>query len=57
MFHTKGIHELFHMPKKTIQSLLKMADMLHVDVEDAVILNDNHRLKMHRSFYSWSRTF
>ncbi|MFR2033884.1 MAG: PD-(D/E)XK nuclease family protein [Agathobacter sp.] len=45
MFHTKGMHELFYMPKKTIQSLMKMADMLHVDVEDAVILNDNHRLK------------
>ncbi len=44
-FIQKVCMNFFYMPKKTIQSLLKMADMLHVDVEDAVILNDNHRLK------------
>ena len=37
-FHCKGVQELFAMSKKTVASLLKMADMLHVEVKDPVII-------------------
>ena len=38
-FYTcKGVHELFAMSKKTIASLLKMVDRLHVKIEEPIIM-------------------
>ncbi len=45
MYHSRGMHELFDMPKKTIRSLMDMADFLKVSVEEPVILEENYRLK------------
>lgn len=45
MYHSRGMHELFDMPKKTIRSLMDMADFLKVPVEEPVILEENYRLK------------
>lgn len=40
IFHSRGVQELFDMPKKTIASLMQMCDLLHVEVLDPVILSD-----------------
>ncbi len=45
MYHSRGMHELFDMPKKTVRSLMDMADFLKVPVEEPVILEENYRLK------------
>lgn len=45
MYQSKGMHELFDMPKKTIKSLSLMANDLGVEIEDAIILKENFRLK------------
>ena len=37
-YHSRGNHELFAMSKKTVQTLLTMADELHVQVEEPVVL-------------------
>lgn len=37
-FHCKGVQELFSMSKKTVASLLKMADRLHVEIKEPVII-------------------
>ena len=37
-FHCKGVQELFAMSKKTVTSLMKMADNLHVEIKDPVII-------------------
>ena len=37
-YHCKGVHELFAMSKKTVASLLKMADKLHIAIEEPVVL-------------------
>lgn len=42
-FHSRGDHELFAMSKKTVKVLLDMADKLHVQVEEPVVLNKGWR--------------
>lgn len=37
-YHSRGIHELFAMSKKTVQNLQKMAMELHIPVEEPVVL-------------------
>lgn len=37
-YHSRGIHELFAMSKKTVEVLSKMAVELHVEIKEAVIL-------------------
>lgn len=37
-YHSRGIHELFAMSKKTVEVLQKMAAELHIEIEDPVIL-------------------
>lgn len=39
-YHCRGEQELFAMSKKTVEVLLKMAEELHIPVEDPVILKD-----------------
>ena len=42
-YHSRGNHELFAMSKKTVQTLLAMADELHVQVEEAIVLKQGWR--------------
>lgn len=35
-----GMHELFAMSKKTVQSLMHMAEEAHIKVEEPIVLND-----------------
>lgn len=44
-YHSRGIHELFAMSKKTIQTLLKTADELHIPIEEPVVLKNGERLR------------
>lgn len=37
-YHSRGIHELFAMSKKTVENLQKMAMELHIPVEEPVVL-------------------
>lgn len=39
-YRSRGVQELFHMPKKTIQALQKMCEQLNVEVREPVILSD-----------------
>ena len=56
-YHCRGEQELFSMSKKTVSVLMKMAEELHVTVEEPVVLSDgkNHRYKNAPSCTSWSR--
>lgn len=38
-YHSRGVHELFSMSKKTVEVLLKMAVEIPVEVEDAIVLS------------------
>ena len=42
-YHCRGDHELFAMSKKTVKSLISMADELHVQVEEPVVLKKGWR--------------
>lgn len=42
-YHSRGNHELFAMSKKTVKTLLDMADELHVQVEEPVVLQKGWR--------------
>ena len=42
-YHSRGNHELFAMSKKTVQTLLAMADKLHVQVDEPVVLKEGWR--------------
>ena len=50
-YHCRGEQELFSMSKKTVSVLMKMAEELHVTVEEPVVLSDgkNHRYKNYLS--------
>ena len=52
-YHCRGEQELFSMSKKTVSVLMKMAEELHVTVEEPVVLSDgkNHRYKNAPSLY------
>ena len=52
-YHCRGGQELFSMSKKTVSVLMKMAEELHVTVEEPVVLSDgkNHRYKNAPSLY------
>lgn len=42
-YHCNGEHELFYLSKKTISSLLKMAEVARVEVADPVILSGSEK--------------
>ncbi len=42
-YHSRGSHELFSMSKKTVETLLAMADRLHIQVEEPVVLKEGWR--------------
>lgn len=42
-YQCKGVHELFAMSKKTVASLLKMAQQSHIEMEEPVILTSGRR--------------
>lgn len=46
-YHSRGIHELFAMSKKTVETLQKMALELHIEVEKPIVLptGENRRYK------------
>lgn len=44
-YHSRGMHELFAMSRKTIQSLLKIADGLHISVEEPVVMENGETLR------------
>lgn len=46
-FHSKGIEELFDMPKKTIRNLMELAQQTHTEVLDPVVVTggDKKRFK------------
>lgn len=46
-FHSKGVQELFDMPKKTIRTLMDLAEETHTQVEEPVVITggDKKRFK------------
>ena len=52
-YHCRGEQELFAMSKKTVSVLLKMAEELHVEVKEPIVLSDGkkHRYKNAPSLY------
>ena len=52
-FHSKGMQELFDMPKKTIHTLMDLAQQTHTAVEDPVVITggENKRFKDAPSLY------
>lgn len=56
-YHCRGEQELFSMSKKTVSVLMKMAEELHVTVEEPVVLSDGKitDIKMLHPCTSWSR--
>lgn len=40
-YHSRGSEELFDLSKKTIRSLMEMADGLHVEVREPAVLSDS----------------
>lgn len=52
-FHSKGVHELFDMPKKTIRTLMELAKQTHTDVLEPVVISggDQKRFKEAPALY------
>lgn len=48
-YHGSGNEELFALSKKTVISLMKMADMLHVPVLEPVVLSDSENKRFVRA--------
>ncbi len=46
-FHSKGVHELFDMPKKTIRILMDLAQQTHTEVMEPIVITggDKKRFK------------
>ena len=44
IFKSRGMHELFDMPKRTVKSLTEMAAFYGIEVEEPIILDKNYRL-------------
>lgn len=42
-YHSRGSEELFDLSKRTIASLLRMAQQLHVEVEEPVVLTESDK--------------
>ena len=42
-FHSKGVHELFDMPKKTIRTLMDLAEQTHTQVIEPVVITGGER--------------
>ena len=42
-FHSKGVHELFDMPKKTIRTLMDLAQQTHTEVLEPVVVTGGDR--------------
>lgn len=49
LYHCTGSHELFAMSKKMIHSLQEMADELHIQVHDPVLLEHTENSRFHDS--------
>ena len=60
-YHSRGDHELFAMSKKTVKALLDMADKLHVQVEEPVVLSKGwryvqaDRIDVQGAMLTWTR--
>lgn len=52
-FHSKGVHELFDMPKKTIRTLMDLAQQTHTEVLEPVVISggDQKRFKEAPALY------
>lgn len=48
-YHSRGIHELFDMSKRTISSLIKMATELNVEVFDPVVMEGENEKRYKNS--------
>ncbi len=48
-YHSRGVHELFSMSKKTVEVLRKLAAELSVPIEDAVILETGEKKRYKNS--------
>ena len=44
IFKSRGMQELFDMPKRTVKSLTEMASFYGIEVEEPIILDKNYRL-------------
>ena len=42
-FHSRGVHELFDMPKKTIRILMELAQQTHTEVLDPVVITGGEK--------------
>lgn len=42
-FHSKGMHELFDMPKKTIRTLMDLAEKTHTEVLEPVVITGGEK--------------
>ena len=42
-FHSRGVHELFDMPKKTIRTLMDLAQQTHTDVEEPIVITGGEK--------------
>ena len=52
-FHSKGVHELFDMPKKTIRTLMDLAQQTQTEVAEPIVITDgeNKRFKEAPALY------
>lgn len=50
-YQCRGVHELFAMSKKTIKTLLTMAEKLHAEIEEPVVLKGGIRYKHAEELY------
>ena len=52
IFKSRGMQELFDMPKRTVKSLTEMAAFYGIEVEEPIILDKNYRLAEWNSSFS-----
>ncbi len=52
-YHSKGMQELFHLPKKTVKTLMELAEKTATPVEEPVVLSggDKKRFGMAKELY------
>lgn len=58
-YHSRGMHELFAMSKKTVETLTKIASDAHMLLEDPVILpsGEQRRYQNAPDLFLWSRIY
>ncbi len=51
--HERGMHELFYMPKKSMKVLMDIANAVHVEIEEPVVLggDKNYRLQNNEQLF------